>query len=117
MKRSAVWVDHHRAYVFDYLPDGIHERKLEAKKEERVNKEHLKKFYHDLANSMQGSDCVFVMGPGMAKDEFKNHCIDHHPALGKAIVGMETVKDHASQDEMLKASNAFFKKYSNWEGL
>lgn len=117
MKRSAIWIDHHKAHVFDYHADGIHARKMEAKGEERVSKEHLRKFYHELAQSIQSSDCVFIMGPGIAKDEFKKHCLDHHPAVGKAIVGVESAKDHASEDEMLKASNAFFKKYSNWEGL
>src|SRR5690606_24508622 len=115
--RAAIWIDHHKAFVFDYLADGIHERMMESKGDGQKSKEHLKKFYHELAQSIKNSDCVLVMGPGLAKEEFRNHCQDHHPGLAKAIVAVESVKDHASQAEMLQASNAFFKKYSNWEGL
>ena len=57
------------------------------------------------------------VGPGMAKEEFRNHCEDHHPQLAKSILDVLPMKDHPSKFEILKASSAFYKKHDNWHGI
>lgn len=114
MQHTAVWIDHQKAYIFNYSADGVHENKFEPHLEHNASKEHLKKFYHDLALKLNNSNQILVLGPGMAKQEFKNHCEEHHPAVNKAIVAVENMKDHPSQEEILNTSNAFFKKYFMW---
>lgn len=117
MKQTAVWVDHQRAYIFDYQSDGIHERIVEAQHDGKMSKEHLRKFYHDLAHAIQGSKAILLMGPGQAKEEFKNHCEEHHHEVNKAIVKVENMKDHPSVKQILKASNKFFKEQNAWQGI
>ncbi|MGE3610257.1 MAG: hypothetical protein AB7I27_11760 [Bacteriovoracaceae bacterium] len=114
MQHSAIWIDHHKAYIFDYSADGVHERVVEPHQEHKISKEHLKKFYHDLANTLNNSNRILVMGPGMAKMEFKHHCEEHHPTINKAIVAVENMQDHPTKEEILHSSNAFFKKYFMW---
>lgn len=118
MKQSTVWIDHHKAYIFDYKADGIHERTLEPEKHhEKVTKEDLRKFYHNLAVSLNLTDKILVLGPGTAKDEFKNHCEEHHYKVNQAIVKIETMKDHPSSEQILKVSNNYFRQVQNWTGI
>lgn len=114
--RTTIWIDHKKAYIFHYLADGIHRSEI-VSHEEKTDKEHLKKFYHQVASELTKSDCLLVTGPGMAKEEFRNHCEDHHPQLAKAIVEVKTMKGHASFEEILQVSNKFFAKYNDWAGV
>lgn len=112
---TSIWIDHHKAYIFNYQADGIHENEIKA--HDSKNSEHLKKFYHEVAQKIENAENVLIMGPGMAKDEFKHHCEDHHPKLKKAIKKVQSMKDHPSKDEMLAASNKFFKEFHSFAGL
>jgi stalled ribosome rescue protein Dom34 len=118
MKQTTIWVDHHKAYIFDYLKDGIHERVLEPQgHHEKVTKEELKIFYHEIATSLHESERILVVGPGTAKEEFKNHCEKHHAQVNKAIVQLETMKDHPTAEQILKVSNAFYRQDQAWNGV
>lgn len=122
MKRTIVWIDHEKTYIYDYGLAGIHPRKHSPKYEGPVDhgqrsNEHEKKFYHELAHSIEDSNLVLLMGPGMAKEEFKNHCETHHPKVNEAIFKVATLKDHPSQEEILGHSNKIFKEYFDWNGL
>ena len=117
MKQTAIWLDHQKAYIFDYQKDGIHERIVESHHNGRMTKEHLRKFYHDVAQSLHGSQAILLMGPGQAKEEFKNHCEDHHHEVNSAIVKVENMKDHPSVEQILKTSNKFFKEQNTWQGI
>jgi stalled ribosome rescue protein Dom34 len=117
MKQSTVWIDHHKAYIFDYQADGIHERILESHNyHEKVTKEELKKFYHDVAHNLNNRESILVLGPGQAKEEFKNYCEEHSHLVNKAIVKVESMKDHPSTEQILKISNVFFKQQFSWKG-
>ena len=117
MKHTAVWIDHHKAQIFDYNASGVEHKTFDADLHGKMTPEQLRKYYHDLADILVSSSKVLLLGPGQAKQEFKNHCEDHHRKLNEAIVGIENMKDHASSEEILKASNQFFKKHFDWTGL
>jgi len=117
MKRTTVWLDHHEALIFDYAADGVHKKTFECPGDGRPSKAHLEKFYHDLANKLADANLVLVLGPGMAKEEFKNHCESHHPKLNKAIFSVETMKTHTSHEEILRTSNELYKKHFDWAGI
>lgn len=118
MERTTVWIDHETTHIFDYDAEGIHARpqlhnKVEATHSGRTD-EHTKLFYHDVATSLMKSDHVLLLGPGQAKEEFRNHCEDHHPLVGKAIFRVESMKDHPSDSEILKMSSKLYKEHFNW---
>lgn len=118
MKQTAVWIDHHKAYIFDYEADGIHEKELTPHHHHgKVTKDDLRKFYHELANSLNHTECILLVGPGTAKEEFKHYCEDHHQKIGKAIVKVETMKDHPTHEQILRVSNKFFKQQFSWMGV
>lgn len=112
MGHTTIWIDHQHTYIFEYNADGVQEKNF---KNEGSDKEHLKKFYHDVAMSIGSPDQLLIVGPGTAKDEFKHHCTDHHHnLLGKVIVGTETMKSHPRRSEILAVSRKFFNHYFAW---
>ena len=118
MERTTVWIDHATTHIFDYKADGIHPRtqlhnKVEATHSGRTE-EHTKNFYHEVADSLMKSDSILLLGPGQAKEEFRNHCEDHHPSVSKAIFCVESMKDHPSDTEILDMSSKLFKEHFNW---
>jgi stalled ribosome rescue protein Dom34 len=112
MGHVTIWIDHEHTYIFNYTAKGIEEKNL--KNEGPDDKEHLKKFYHSVANSLGSPDQLLIVGPGTAKDEFKHHCEDHHQALKKVIVGSEVMKSHPRKSEILAVSRKFFDHHFAW---
>jgi stalled ribosome rescue protein Dom34 len=118
MSHATIWIDHHTAHIFEYTADGINEKVVKNDFHGKMDKEHQKKFYHQVAQELGAPKELFIVGPGTAKDEFKHHCEDHnHNNLKKAIVGVETMKEHPRQSEILAVSRKFFSKYYSWAGM
>ena len=118
MEKTAVWIDHASAHIFDYNSEGAHPRDLlhnhrNTAKEGNVS-EHTKAFYHEVATALKDCKSIFVMGPGQAKEEFKNHCEAHHGLVNDEIFKVESMKDHPSVPEILELSAKAFKDHFNW---
>lgn len=112
MNRSTVWIDHQKAVILDYMTDGIHDR--EAHADHHVpTPEHNKKFYHKVAAMLTQTNCLYLLGPGMAKEEFKNYLETHNPQLAKSIAETRSM-DHASKEEIVQASNHFYRTFHEW---
>ena len=113
MGHTTIWIDHQHTFIFEYTAKGVQEKKLENNGTN--DKEHLKKFYHEVATTIGSPNQLLIVGPGTAKEEFKNHCQDHHHAnLEKAIVGIETMKSHPRKSEILLVSRKFFDHHFSW---
>ncbi len=110
MGHTTIWIDHQHTFIYEFTAKGVQEKKMES---EGTGSEHLKKFYHTVAESIGSPDQLLILGPGTAKDEFKHHCEDHHQ-LSKAIVGTETMKSHPTKPEILAVSRKFFNTYFAW---
>lgn len=113
MSHTTIWIDHQHAYIFEYTAKGVAEKDL--KNSERDDKEHLAKFFHELTKTIGSPNQLLIVGPGIAKEEFKNYCEAHNNgALAKVIVGTETMKDHPRKSEILAASRKFFDHHFAW---
>lgn len=116
MGHVTVWIDHDHAYIFNYTAEEIKES--EIKGDGGKDHEHIKKFFHKVADAVGKPNQLLVVGPGTAKNEFKHHCENHHHAdLAKSIVGVETMKDHPRKSEILDVSRKFFDRHFRWHGL
>ena len=123
----AVWIDHNEAKVFHLEEDSFSESTIRAPKHhvhkhpkgiawERSHPADLQKYLHSVAEALEGSNEILVVGPGKAKLEFMRHVHSHHPALEKKVVGIETV-DHPTDGEMAKYARAYFKAEDRMRGL
>lgn len=116
MSHTTVWIDHEKAYIFQYEAQSIKEKTVEG--ERHADTAHRKKFYHEVATFLGKPDQVLIVGPGTAKDEFRHHCEEHHhTALAKAIVGVETMKERPRKSEILDVSRKFFNHHFAWHSV
>lgn len=120
MNYKTLWIDHQHAYIFEYTGKEIREKHYEKKAEPISDsprkfthgKEHLKNFFHGIALNLGEPEQLLILGPGVAKEEFKHHCeLHHHTSLAKAIVGIETMRSHPRRSEILKISKNFYDQY------
>lgn len=115
MSYYALWLDHKNAYVYRFTEKGVEEKSFAAEsKQPRTDKDD-QKFYHSLTPLFNDAQELLIMGPGVAKDEFKHHCENHHHSgLAKKIVGCKTMESHPTSAKMLAEANAFFKQLHMW---
>ena len=120
MAYCALWLDHDHAKLFKFGVNSLTTTKLENKhlshhsaaNVEGEKREHLKKFYLEVRQSLDGADAVLLVGPGVAKSEFK-HYLEEHKAekILKAIVATETV-GKVPDSEILTIAKQHFHKFN-----
>lgn len=115
MSFYALWLDNQNAYIYEFNADGVIEKKLKSHANEHEKHHVPEKFFHEIAENLQGAQELMVMGPGVAKDQFKHHCENHrHNNLARAIVGVKAMEAHPSKAMMLERANEFFSHYHMW---
>ncbi len=116
----AVWIDHKEARVFHLRADvvdwstvvapshHIHHKHPKGPEGVRTHPEDAKRFFHDVARTLEGTAAVLVVGPSTAKLELLRHLHAHDAALEARIVGVETV-DHPSDGQLVAYAKAYFR--------
>lgn len=117
MNRVSIWIDHQKAFILEFGAEEATFRTFQPQELNPESKDFHRKFYHSLALELKPSSEIVVFGPGMAKEEFRNHCEDHHPQIAKAILDVLPMKDHPKKADFLKVSNDFYRKHQNWAGI
>ncbi len=123
MNDFVVWIDSKNAHVFAMKTTGI--EKLTVKKSDKnhhtrhkndkhrdSNSEH---YYSELAEKLKGADQILIMGPGLAKNHFKDHLTAHQSnTLAKKIIGLEKMEsfEHKTEKQMMAKAHQFFKTYN-----
>ncbi len=113
MSYFSVWIDKQHAFIYEFSATDVVETKMEA--HGGHDEAHKEKFFHSVAQKLGNAKEVFLMGPGVAKDQFKHHCENHHHAkLAQAIVGVKPMEGHPTKAMMLGQASEFFKNYHSW---
>jgi stalled ribosome rescue protein Dom34 len=117
-RHAAVWIDHHEAKIFHVDRENVDAQTVQAPQRhvqrhptvtaEKSHPAQAEHFYHEVAEALEGSDEVLVVGPATAKLEFIKHVHKHDHALAPKIVGVETV-DHPTDGELLKYVRRYFR--------
>ena len=118
-KHVAVWIDHHEARIFHLDPEQIEETTVKAAhhlhhkhpKGEGTHEhpEDTKRFFHEVASKLEGTEEILVVGPSSAKLEFIRYVHKHDHAVEPRIVGVETV-DHPTDGQLVAHAKAYFKR-------
>ncbi len=123
---AVIWIDHKEARVFHVQPETVGHVQPEAIDETTIlspqhlihrhpkgrgeAKEHpndAKKFFQEVARSLEGTDAVLIVGPSSAKLEFLRYLQDHDKKLQGRVVGIETV-DHPTDREIVAYARRYF---------
>ena len=124
---AVIWIDHKEARIFHVQPETVGHVQPEAIDETTIlSPQHLihrhakgrgeakdhpddaKRFFHEVARSLDDTDAVLVVGPSSAKLEFLRYVQDHDKKLQARIVGTETV-DHPTDREIVDYAKRYFK--------
>ena len=123
---AVIWIDHQKARVFHVQPQTVGHVQPEAIDETTIlSQQHLihrhpkgrgeakehpddaKRFFHEAARSLAGTDAVLIVGPSSAKLEFLRYVQDHDKTLQARVVGIETV-DHPTDREIVAYAKRYF---------
>jgi stalled ribosome rescue protein Dom34 len=122
MNDFVVWLDSKDAHVFAMKTTGI-EKSIVSKSEkdhhtrhknDKHKDSHSDHYYRDLAKKLKGADQILLIGPGLAKNHFKDHLTTHEAnLLAKKIIGLENMESfaHKTEKQMMAKANQFFRKY------
>jgi stalled ribosome rescue protein Dom34 len=117
--RTAVWIDHREARVFHVstdtfdemtvaTPQHVHRRHPKGESGAKEHPEDAKRFFHEIARSLEGSHHILVVGPSTAKLDFIRYLHAHEHALESRIIGVETV-DHPTDGQLAAYVRTYFK--------
>jgi stalled ribosome rescue protein Dom34 len=115
---TVVCIDHAEALVFAFAESGVTESRIRPKdhnghihhKSGSMGSGHAhdsKAYLTAVADALQPSHEILIVGHGTAKDELASFIRDHVPALAPRIMGVETV-DHPTKGEILAFARKFF---------
>jgi stalled ribosome rescue protein Dom34 len=115
---AVVCIDHAEALVYEFAESGVTENRIRPKdrdgnihhKAGSIGSGHAhdsKAYLTAVADALQSSHEILIVGHGTAKDEFASFIRDHVPALAPRIMGVETV-DHPTRGEILAFARKFF---------
>ena len=114
---ALLWIDHHEARVV-YADAGAEEEQfVEApprhvlRRHKPVNREHehpddQRRFFHDVARALDGSERVVVTGPSTAKAQLKHYLEEHAPRVAAAVVDVAS-SDHPSDRKLLERAKKY----------
>jgi len=108
---AVVWMDHNEAHVVMFDREHIEAQRIQS----RSHHKHQGKvsdavaFYQDIAQALHGTHEVLLTGPGLARNDFRSWCTDHHPATSPLIVD-SIASDHPSDAQLVALARQYFKK-------
>jgi stalled ribosome rescue protein Dom34 len=124
---AVVWIDHLEARVFHVQretvghpqPEAIDEttilspqhaihRHPKGRGEAKEHPDDAKRFFREVARSLDGADAVLIVGPSSAKVEFLRYVQDTDRTLQAKVVGIETV-DHPTDRQIVDYARRYFK--------
>ena len=124
-KQIAVWIDHQEARIFDVhvdkvdeevvlAPHYIHHTHTRDARSVKGHPEDDKRFFKEVASSLEGAEQVLIVGPSTAKLEFLRYIEKHDHAQGPKVVGVETV-DHPTDKQLAAYAKSYFKRVDRME--
>jgi len=115
---AVTWIDHKEARIFHLHPDSteettvlsphhhLHRRPLGAVNDKGTS-EDARRFFKEVARSLEGADALLIVGPSSAKLEFFRYLHEHDRLLEAKVVGVESA-DHPTDGEIVARARASF---------
>ncbi|MFZ9628269.1 MAG: translational machinery protein [Ilumatobacteraceae bacterium] len=125
-QHAIVWIDTQHATVIDFSVDDRHV--VQVEREGGPVRVHLRSgvpgdgkhpadptFFRAVVDALGDAREVLVVGPGQGKVFFRKELEQHHPAVARRVVGMESL-DHPSHGELLDFATRYFRRVDALRG-
>jgi stalled ribosome rescue protein Dom34 len=109
---AVVWIDQQEAHALMFDQEHVEVQRIKSRSHHKHQGKatDLSGLFIDVAKAMQGVHEVLLTGPGKARDQFREWCLMHQPAVGKAIID-SVASDHPTDPQLLALARQYFKKF------
>jgi stalled ribosome rescue protein Dom34 len=114
---ALVWIDQSEAHVLMFDREHMQAQRIKS----RSHHKHQGKagdsaaFFADVARAVAGSHEVLLTGPGLVRNQLREWCTSHLPAVADAIVD-SVASDHPSDAQLVALARQYFKKFDAMAG-
>lgn len=111
---AVIWMDHCEAHVLMFDREHMQAQRIKS----RSHHKHQGKdddnstFFAAIAAALTGAHEVLLAGPGLARNQFREWCSHHQPAVAAMIVD-SVVADHPSDAQLVALARQYFKKFDS----
>lgn len=111
---AVVWIDQSEAHVVMFDREHVEAQRIKS----RTHHKHQGKadasaaFFADVARALNGTHEVLLTGPGLVRNQFRDWCSSHLPAVADSVVD-SVVTDHPSDAQLVALARQYFKKFDN----
>jgi stalled ribosome rescue protein Dom34 len=115
---TVVWIDHKEARIFAVHPKTADEttvlapqhhvhRHPKGRGEVKEHPDDARRFFGEVARTLDGVDALLIVGPSSAKLEFFKYLHEHDRGLAAHVVGVESA-DHPTDGEIVARAKSYF---------
>jgi stalled ribosome rescue protein Dom34 len=114
---AVVWIDQSEAHVVMFDREHMQTQRIKS----RTHHKHQGKatdsaaFFADVARALAGSHEVLLTGPGLVRNQLRDWCTHHLPAVADAIVD-SVPGDHPSDAQLVALARRYFRKFDAMAG-
>lgn len=114
---AVVWIDQSEAHVVMFDREHMEAQRIKS----RTHHKHQGKaedsaaFFADVARALAGSHEVLLTGPGLVRNQLRDWCTSHLPAVADAIVD-SVASDHPSDAQLVALARQYFRKFDAMAG-
>jgi len=109
---AVVWIDQQEAHVLMFDREHFEAQRIKSRSHHRHQgkSNDASEMFANVAKALQNVHEVLLTGPGLARDQLRDWCVQHAPAVGKVIVG-SVVSDHPSDPQLVGLARQYFKNF------
>ena len=114
---AVVWIDQSEAHVVMFDREHMEAQRIKS----RTHHKHQGKvddsaaFFAEVAQALNGTHEVLLTGPGLVRNQFRDWCRNHLPAVADSVVD-SVASDHPSDGQLVALARQYFKKFDNMAG-
>jgi stalled ribosome rescue protein Dom34 len=116
LHHAVVWLDQAEAHVIHFNRDAAESDVIKTTSQHQKagvvgnnRAEESTTYMDEVANAIDGSKEILIVGPGMEKLAFIKHLHKNHAAIADKVVSVETV-DHPNDGQLLAYARKYFVK-------
>lgn len=109
---AVVWMDTTEAHVAMFDSEHMQTQRVKSRSHHKHQgkTEDSAAYFADIATALADAHEVLLTGPGLARNQFRDWCVSHQPAMAKTIVDSVTT-DHPSDGQLVALARQYFKKF------